>query len=83
MFALRNRAKRRCFRFFKQALREKERSEREVPKFTESKTDRAYESFMQQIPGFQRDPPEAGIIQKDMKQKKQQKGAGKNDLPKR
>ena len=35
------------------------------------------------IPGFQRDPPEAGIIQKDMKQKKQQKGAGKNDLPKR
>ena len=42
-----------------------------MPKFTESKTDRAYESFMQQIPGFQRDPPEAGIIQKDMKQKKQ------------
>ena len=54
-----------------------------MPKFTESKTDRAYESFMQQIPGFQRDPPEAGIIQKDMKQKKQQKGAGKDDLPKR
>ncbi|WP_322169184.1 hypothetical protein [Acutalibacter caecimuris] len=27
-----------------------------MPKFTESKTDRAYESFMQQIPGFQRDP---------------------------
>ena len=48
-----------------------------MPKFTERKTDRAYESFMQQIPGFQRDPPEAGIIQKDMKQKKQQKGAGK------
>ena len=33
-----------------------------MPKFTESKTDRAYESFMQQIPGFQRDPPEADII---------------------
>jgi hypothetical protein len=55
-------------------LREKERSEREVPKFTESKTDRAYESFMQQIPGFQRDPPEAETIQRDLEKKQRQKG---------
>ena len=45
-----------------------------VPKFTESKTDRAYESFMQQIPGFQRDPPEAETIQRDLEKKQRQKG---------
>ncbi|MEY8312746.1 hypothetical protein AALA61_12310 [Oscillospiraceae bacterium 42-9] len=45
-----------------------------MPKFTESKTDRAYESFMQQIPGFQRDPPEAETIQRDLEKKQRQKG---------
>jgi len=40
-----------------------------VPKFTDNKIDRAYENFMKQIPGFQRDPPEAKTIQKDIQKK--------------
>ncbi|WP_166544370.1 hypothetical protein [Acutalibacter sp. 1XD8-36] len=44
-----------------------------MPNFTESKIDRAYESFMKQVPGFQRDPPEASIIQRDL-DKNDQKG---------
>ncbi len=42
-----------------------------VPNFTSSKTDRAYESFMKQVPGFQRDPPEAEVIQRDLSKNKQ------------
>ncbi len=41
---------------------EKNKEVYKVPNFTESKTDRAYESFMKQVPGFQRDPPEAKEI---------------------
>ena len=40
-----------------------------MPNFTENKTDRAYESFMKQIPGFQREPPEAKEIQQDLERK--------------
>ncbi len=54
-----------------------------MPKFTESKTDRAYESFMKQIPGFQHDPPETETIRKDMEQNKKQKEVHKDDLPQR
>ena len=53
-----------------------------MPNFTESKIDRAYESFMKQVPGFQRDPPEAETIRKDM-ERKEKKGGRKNDLPQR
>lgn len=45
-----------------------------MPNFTENKTDRAYESFMKQVPGFQRDPPEAREIQRDLERKQQRKG---------
>ena len=45
-----------------------------MPNFTGSKTDRAYESFMKQGPGFQRDPPEAKEIQQDMERKQRRKG---------
>lgn len=55
---------------------------RKVPNFTESKIDRAYESFMKQVPGFQRDPPEAETIQKDMERNNKKKGDGKNVKPK-
>ena len=40
-----------------------------MPNFTENKTDRAYESFMKQIPGFQREPQEAKGILQDMERK--------------
>lgn len=45
-----------------------------MPNFTESKTDRAYESFMKQVSGFQRDPPEAEEIQRDLERKQRRKG---------
>ncbi|MCI9193606.1 MAG: hypothetical protein HFE92_09495 [Acutalibacter muris] len=51
-----------------------------MPNFTESKTDRAYESFMKQVPGFSRDPPESEIIQKDINRKV--KGAPTDDKSK-
>ncbi len=54
-----------------------------MPKFTESKTDRAYESFMKQVPGFQRDPPEAETIRKDMEKNKKKKGDRRDDLQER
>ena len=53
-----------------------------VPNFTENKIDRAYESFMKQVPGFQRDPPEAEIIRKDMERNNKKKGDSKNGKPK-
>ena len=53
-----------------------------MPNFTDNKVDRAYESFMKQVPGFQRDPPEAKTIQRDS-DKKKRKGERKDDLPKR
>lgn len=53
-----------------------------MPNFTDNKVDRAYENFMKQVPGFQRDPPEAEVINRDMK-KNQKKDVRKNDLPKR
>ena len=49
-----------------------------MPNFTESITDRAYESFMKQIPGFQREPPEAKEIQQDL-EIKQRKDRERND----
>ena len=52
-----------------------------MPKFTKNYTDRAYESFMPQVPGFHRDPPEAKVIQKDLDREKR-KGAKKHE-PKR
>lgn len=51
-----------------------------MPTFTEKKADRAYESFMKQVPGFSRDPPECKIIQKDINSKKE--GAQTNDKSK-
>ena len=54
-----------------------------VPNFTSDKIGRAYESFMKQVPGFQRDPPEAKTIQKDMERNRKKKGVNKDDLPKR
>ncbi|WP_304431767.1 hypothetical protein [Acutalibacter muris] len=54
-----------------------------MPNFTESKTDRAYESFMKQVPGFQRDPPEAEIIRKDMEHNKKKKGGREDGFPQR
>lgn len=53
-----------------------------MPNFTSSKTDRAYESFMKQVPGFQRNPPEAETIRKDMERNNKKKGDSKNDKPK-
>ncbi len=53
-----------------------------MPNFTDSKTDRAYESFMKQVPGFQRDPPEAETIRKDMERNNKKKGDSKNGKPK-
>jgi len=44
-------------------------TECKVPNFTDNKVDRAYENFMKQVPGFQRDPPEAKTIQKDIQKK--------------
>ena len=41
-----------------------------MPNFTDNKVDRAYESFMKQVPGFQRDPPEAKVIQNDLEKRK-------------
>jgi hypothetical protein len=63
--------------------RENLKEECEVPNFTESKTDRAYESFMKQVPGFQRDPPEAEIIRKDMERNKKKKGGREDGFPQR
>ena len=54
-----------------------------MPNFTSNKVDRAYESFMKQVPGFQRDPPEAETIQKDIERNRKKKGENKDDLPKR
>lgn len=54
-----------------------------MPNFTDNKIDRAYESFMKQVPGFQRDPPEAEVIHRDMERNRKKKGASKDDLPKR
>ena len=56
-----------------------------MPNFTNNKNDQAYESFMQQVPGFHRDPPEAEVIQKDLDKsaKNVKKGGRKDDLPKR
>lgn len=48
-----------------------------MPNFTDNKTDRAYESFMKQIPGFQRDPPEAREIQRNL-ERKQRKDRERN-----
>ncbi|WP_322173864.1 hypothetical protein [Acutalibacter caecimuris] len=48
-----------------------------MPNFTENKVDRAYESFMKQVPGFQRDPPEAREIQRDL-ERKQRKDRERN-----
>lgn len=45
-----------------------------MPNFTDSRIDRAYESFMKQVPGFHRDPPEAERIQRDLVKEKR-KGA--------
>ncbi len=45
-----------------------------MPNFTDNKVDRAYENFMKQVPGFQRDPLETKTNQKDI-QKKIKKGA--------
>ncbi len=50
-----------------------------MPNFTESKTDRAYENFMKQVPNFSRDPPEAETIQKDLDNSQKQKGEQQND----
>ncbi len=50
-----------------------------MPNFTENKTDRAYESFMKQVPGFSRDPPEAKTIQKDIDSGQKQKGETLHD----
>ena len=57
----------------------------DMPNFTNNKIDQAYESFMQQVPGFHRDPPEAEVIQKnlDKSTKNVKKGGRKDDLPKR
>ena len=52
-----------------------------MPKFTKNYTDRAYESFMQQVPGFHRDPPEAKVIQKGLDREKR-KGAKKREQEK-
>ena len=49
-----------------------------MPNFTDNKVDRAYESFMKQVPGFQRDPPEAKTIQRDI-DKKKRKGERNQD----
>jgi len=46
--------------------KKREGGECKVPNFTDNKVDRAYENFMKQVPGFQRDPPEAKAIQKDI-----------------
>ena len=56
-----------------------------MPNFTNNKIDQAYESFMQQVPGFHRNPPEAEVIQKDLDKsaKNVKKGGRKDDLPKR
>ena len=52
-----------------------------MQKFTKNYTDRAYESFMQQVPGFHRDPPEAKVIQKDLESIRQ-KGKKKRETAK-
>lgn len=53
-----------------------------MPNFTSNKVDRAYENFMKQVPGFQRDPPEAKVIHRDMEKNKDKEGR-KDDFPKR
>ena len=45
-----------------------------MPNFTDNRVDRAYESFMQQVPGFHRDPPEAEVIQRDLERDKRKGG---------
>ena len=45
-----------------------------MPTFTEKKIDRAYESFMKQVPGFRRDSPEGKEIQQDLERKQRKKG---------
>ncbi len=50
-----------------------------MPNFTESKTDRAYESLMRRVPNFSRDPPEAETIQKDLNNSQKQKGETLHD----
>ncbi len=59
--------------------REKTKEGCKVPNFTESKTDRAYESFMRHIPNFSRDPPEAKTIQRDIDSSQKQKGETLHD----
>jgi len=44
----------------------REGGEYKVPSFTDNKVDQAYENFMEQVLGFQRDPPEAKTIEKDI-----------------
>lgn len=50
-----------------------------MPSFTNNVIDQAYEKFMKQIPGFQREPTEAETIQKDIDK---QKGRDLDDFPK-
>ena len=63
----------------------KQKGDKIMPNFTNNKIDQAYESFMQQVPGFHRDPPEAEVIQTDLDKsaKNVKKGGRKDDLPKR
>jgi len=39
---------------------------KEIARFTENRKDQAFERFMQRVPGFEPDPPEAEIIQQEL-----------------
>ena len=66
---------------FSHSWRKSEGRGDKVPSFTNNVIDQAYEKFMKQIPGFQRELAEAETIRRDMERDKQ-KGGKTHDLPK-
>lgn len=50
---------------------------REIPRFTESRADQAFERLMQRVPGFEPDPPELKNVQQELEKtaiRKKKKG---------
>lgn len=39
---------------------------KEIPRFTENREDQAFERLMQRVPGFEPDPPEMEIVQREL-----------------
>lgn len=50
---------------------------KEIPRFTENREDQAFERLMMRVPGFEPDPPEMEIVQRELDKvriRKEEKG---------